>query len=289
MSDKGFIVVARSLLDNPVLKDPYYLRGFLWMVSEAAYSPYRKVVMSGRSRQVVELTRGQLCHGREFMARALDWTPQRIRTFLNHLKIEGLINLQTVDGHIVISICNYDSFQLIPKDANQQTNQQTNQPSTSDQPELQLKELKKEDIARSDLSFERWYQTFPKKVQSDAARRAYNRVLASNRISAADLQAKTEAFAEGWRRKPKSELQFCPYPAKWLNAGGFADDADPAAGLSPASPARDPSTFSDHDWKARLANFKARGEWSKVWGSAPGQPGCIVPRHLLVVSASGAA
>jgi hypothetical protein len=130
---------------------------------------------------------------------------------------------------------------------------------------------------------------FPKKVQPDAARRAYNRIISSNRISAADLQAKTEAFAEGWKRKPKSKLQFCPYPAKWLNAGGFADDADPAAGLSPALPARDPSTFSDGEWQQRVANFKSSGDWSRSWGSAPGKPGCLVPRRVLVVSASDSA
>jgi len=145
---------------------------------------------------------------------------------------------------------------------------------------------RKKDIARF-LGFEEWYKLWPRKRQPDAARRVYNRVIASGRINHTDLVAKTTAFVAEWKRS-NQDLKFCPYPAKWLGDGDF-DGEIPTGAPSPASPARDPSTFSDAEWQKRVVNFKTSGDWSQSWGSAPGKPGCLVPRYLLVVSASGAA
>lgn len=39
---------------------------------------------------------------------------------------------------------------------------------------------------------------------------------------------------------------------------------------------------SDRRWQTRLSMARAQGQWSTVeWGPAPGQPGSIVPKHLL--------
>lgn len=39
---------------------------------------------------------------------------------------------------------------------------------------------------------------------------------------------------------------------------------------------------SDRRWQTRLTMARAQGQWSSTeWGPAPGQPGSIVPKHLL--------
>ena len=55
-------------------------------------------------------------------------------------------------------------------------------------------------------------------------------------------------------------------------------------GLSPiAPPDRKPEAYTEDDWRERLETYKTTGIWPEWhWGPEPGQPDCLVPRHLLV-------
>jgi hypothetical protein len=63
-------------------------------------------------------------------------------------------------------------------------------------------------------------------------------------------------------------------------------------GGEPVPVARDPRSFTDGDWQKRLTYFQDSQTWLEAWGPKPGEPGCLVPSHLLltpVSSAKGAA
>jgi hypothetical protein len=126
----------RKIFENPVIgSNPIYFRAWVWLLCEAKYRPVRQRVASGKS-DTIELQRGQFSHSRSFIAKALGLSEQRVRTFLNWLKIEGMICVHINQGQMVITICNYEEYQLDAEANNQQPNQTINQPSTSDQPEL---------------------------------------------------------------------------------------------------------------------------------------------------------
>ena len=134
-NDRGFIALHRKVFENPVLgSNPVYFRAWVWLLCEAKYKPMRQRV-PGKTTSI-ELRRGQLSHARSFLARALDLSEQRVRTFLNRLKIEGMILVEINQGQMVITICNYDDYQIGADESNQQSNQQINQLPTSHQPEL---------------------------------------------------------------------------------------------------------------------------------------------------------
>lgn len=134
-NDRGFIALHRKIFENPVVgSNPVYFRAWVWLLCEAKYKPTRQRV-PGKTTSI-ELRRGQLSHARSFFARALDLSEQRVRTFLNRLKIEGMILVEINQGQMVITICNYDDYQIDADESNQRPNQQINQPSTSHQPEL---------------------------------------------------------------------------------------------------------------------------------------------------------
>jgi hypothetical protein len=133
---RGFVSVHRKIFENPVIgENPVYFRAWIWLLCEAKYKPVRQRIAPGKST-TIELRRGQLSHARSFIAKALSLSEQRVRTFLNRLKIEGMISVQINQGQMVITICNYDEYQIDAAENNQLSNQQINQPSTSDQPEL---------------------------------------------------------------------------------------------------------------------------------------------------------
>ena len=136
MSERGFISISRKIFDNPLLRDAEYFRAWVWLICEACWKPARERIQTGRSFSMVDLKRGQLSHSRSFIAGALGMTEQRVRTFLNHLENEGMINRATNQGQQIITICKYDEYQIDPLATNQQSQGSTNQQLTSDQPEL---------------------------------------------------------------------------------------------------------------------------------------------------------
>ena len=152
-NDRGFIALHRKIFENPVVgSDAVYFRAWVWILCEAKYKPTRHRPVAGKSF-AVELQRGQLSHSRRFIANALGLSEQRVRTFLNRLKIEGMILVEINQGQMVITICNYDDYQFDSDENNQQSNQQINQQSTSNQPKLNKdnKEIREFRLAESEI------------------------------------------------------------------------------------------------------------------------------------------
>jgi hypothetical protein len=94
---------------------------------------------------------------------------------------------------------------------------------------------------------------------------------------------KTRALAANWAGKPMEERTFIPYPAKWLNDGSYDDEPECGA---PAPVTIDPLSFTDAQWRKRLAHFHEGEKWVETWGPKPGEPGCLVPSHLLIAPVS---
>jgi hypothetical protein len=67
-------------------------------------------------------------------------------------------------------------------------------------------------------AFERWWMHYPKKVQKQAAYRAWKK--ATKRASKATL----EAAAAEYGRSPRGMGEYCLNPATWLNGGSWDDD-----------------------------------------------------------------
>jgi hypothetical protein len=125
MTDRGFIILPRSLFDEPMLQDPVYFRAYVWLLMEAAWKPRAKEVSSGRARVVIHLQRGQLSHSIRFMAKGWDVTAKRVRTILRRLEIGSLIDTQTGTLQTLVTICNYDRLQSPDEDRGTQTGTQT--------------------------------------------------------------------------------------------------------------------------------------------------------------------
>lgn len=306
MTERGFIALARGILDHPVVgaQKPYTVtEAWLWLLLEAGYKPRRVCISNGRTATPITLERGQLSHSIRYMASAWGWTIKRVRTFLNRLENDTQIGTQTDTLQTIITICNYERYQSPEPEEGTQTGTQkgTQRARKGHKEEQGNKEIT--DNTRSQSSrasepegFVEWYAAYPRKKARKDAAKAFAKVLKAGEIALSDLIAKTKLHAAAWARRPKSELQFCPYPASWLNAGEYLDEAEAApAQQRPASngslgfvpmkvkaPERDPQTFTESDWRDRLAALEGGGRWlPQYWGPAPGDPGCLVPSNLV--------
>jgi hypothetical protein len=293
MRNAGTINVARSIFDHPVFKDgkPYSQReAWLWLIANAAWRPMQVMVRNGRSQELVSLDRGQMTYSRAFLRAAWSWTSEKmVRTFLARLRQEGMLDLQTGQLQTVITVCNYSHFQFGGEDQGPANGPDMGQQRAGNGPEEEaIKSIKTNNaLPRASADFNEWYAIYPKKKQPQAAKRAFAKAISSGAITPDDLIAKTRAFAATWENEPKDRRKFIPYPASWLNAGGYHDELD-GGDVEPNPVARDPKSFTDADWQKRLTYFQDSQTWLEAWGAKPGDPGCLVPPHLILcpVSAS---
>ena len=289
----GHINVARSIFDHPMFDDGRPLsprEAWLWLISNAAWRPMQVMVRNGRSQQLVSLERGQLTYSRSFLRVAWSWKSDKsVRTFLAKLRQEQMIDLQTGQLQTVISICNYGVFQHGGSLAGPANGPLEGQQRASNGPEEEnIISIKEKMLPPPNPSgFDEWYSVYPKKKQPQAAKRAFAKAIGSGAITLDALMAKTKAFAveTNWPALSKRDRQFIPYPASWLNAGGYHDEPEGGDG-EPVPVVRDPRSFTDADWQKRLTYFQDSQTWLEAWGAKPGQPGCLVPSHLIVTPVS---
>lgn len=260
------------------------------MIDAAAFRTRVVAIKNGTRNNSVELKPGQLSHSIRFLAKAWRWSEKRVQRFLRALELDHSVTTETTTGQTTISLCNWSKYQQASRSADY-SNDHAN--DHADDHKLENIKYIKEDIALAASAkvagFEEWYSTFPRKRSRTAAEKAYRRVVVTERkIGHDDLLARTKTFAASWQQRPKAELQFCPYPASWLNAGGYFDEVEHGTGPTSAvpTPSKSASEFVDADWRVRLDFFSRHQQWPEnEWGPRPGQPGCLAPRHLLIADA----
>lgn len=307
MMGHGYIAIARGILDHPVIgaRKPYSrLEAWLWLLLEAAWKPHR-VGMStgyaGRGREVIELQRGQLTHSLRFMADKWGWSVKAVRSFLTGLEKGTMVATAKGTAQTVITICNYEVYQTpaAQKGTANGTLEGTPRAQQGHKVKEGNKEIRENTRPRAHdgepEGFAEWYEVYPRKKQRKDAAKAYRRIVPKE-ISHADLVERTRAFAAYHKANtPAHRLQFIPYPATWLNSGEYLDTL---ASLAPVAtsqasieaPQRDPHSFTETEWRDRLSLHQNGQKWPRTyWGPAPGESGCLVPRHLLVSAVEAAA
>lgn len=289
MSIDGYFLVARGMLSHPRFKPKgaySCAEAWLWLIENAAYLPRDVAVMVGADRRVIHLEPGQLTYSVRYLAKAWDWSPNRVQRFFDVLRMDDSVATATDTPQTVITLCNYIKYQRPNEQADTATDTRSN--TRSDTNKKEGKERKQ--YKPSGRGFAEWYSAYGKKVNPKEAAKAYARVIAAGDISESLLLDRTKAFAAKWANEPKERRQFMPYPASWLNKGGYASEQD--NGTAESAGIVDPLAFTDEQWRKRLTYSHEASRWLETWGPKPGAPGCLVPSHLLlnpVAKARGAA
>lgn len=104
----GYVRIFRRVLDNPAFKTDAEAMAFAWMVLRAAWKPC-SVRYKGK---VIDLERSQLAMSVRDMADRLEWSKSRVCRYLNTVQKRDMIKLQGGTGVNIITICNYDEYQL---------------------------------------------------------------------------------------------------------------------------------------------------------------------------------
>ena len=119
----GFIALYREAFAHPVLKDAERFRAWFWLVAHAAWKPTRQDVRG----HTITVERGQICAGREYLAKQWGWSPSAVERFLTRLETEQMIGRQTGQMKTIITICNYEKYQSIEAEPEHMSGQPTGQ------------------------------------------------------------------------------------------------------------------------------------------------------------------
>lgn len=112
-----------DILEHPVLdRGPYDRRSaWQWLIIKAAWKPKRV----NHKNVILTLERGQVLIGRSYLAKTWGWSEQQVRTFLNQLLAESMLEINQSNGHFanVATICNYEKYQTAQPEQSRTGNQ----------------------------------------------------------------------------------------------------------------------------------------------------------------------
>jgi hypothetical protein len=190
------------------------------------------------NNSLIECKRGQLALSQLTLSSRWKWGRQKVRTFLEMLKNDSMIDIKTNQHTTIITICNYSLYQDM-----QPTKQPTdNQPITNAQPTLnqpitttkQYKQLNnennvnKKDIVRAEtkkvdnkIGFDEFYAQYPKKVKRQDAVKAWAKLTDTERELAINnvIIRNSSPQAYIW-----TDVKYIPNPASYLNGKRWTDE-----------------------------------------------------------------
>jgi hypothetical protein len=122
-SKARWVRVSVEMLGHPALDHgPYDRRSaWLWLITNAALKDHK----ANHKGAAVDIRRGQVFAGRDYLAKVWRWSPQNVRTFLRFLASENMVEVNQSNGHYanVLTICNYEKYQTPAKVRNQSATQ----------------------------------------------------------------------------------------------------------------------------------------------------------------------
>ena len=137
LENEGWIKLHRKFMTWEWYTDDHMVRLFVHLLLEANHKPQRW--------RGILIERGQLVTGRFKLSENTGISEQSIRTCLNRLKSTSEITIKSTSKYSIITICNYNKYNLATTEINQQINQQSNQQLTSNQPATNHKQELKND------------------------------------------------------------------------------------------------------------------------------------------------
>lgn len=126
---QGWISLYRELLDNPIVcKDTEHFTIWIYLLLQATHVNQKKIFNGNQ----ITLKRGQLITGRKKIAEKFNIHESKVQRILKTLEIEQMIEQQTSNKNRLITVINYNDYQI----NEQQNEQQLNNKRTTTEQQL---------------------------------------------------------------------------------------------------------------------------------------------------------
>ena len=208
--DNGWIKLHRRIISWEWYDDSKMVHLFIHLLFLANHKPGK---WHGEA-----VGRGQLITGLNSLSKNTGISVRAIRTRLKRLEDTNEIERKTTNKYSVITVCNYDKYQLRKTPNDKQT---TNKRQTNDNKQ-EGKECKKTTYSDSFLKF---WSIYPRKKSKGQAWKTWNKLNGQM-----PTMEKLVEIIESMKKSPdwlKDGGKYIPHPSTWLNATGWEDEVEP--------------------------------------------------------------
>ncbi len=108
MTNEGFICISRGIVAHWIWTNPIFFQRWVWMILTANYDNREVSFCYHR----IMLHRGQLAVNLSYLSKIWNVSNQACKKFLVKLEVSGMVTRIVHDKVTVITICNYDRYQL---------------------------------------------------------------------------------------------------------------------------------------------------------------------------------
>src|SRR5690625_1653311 len=104
---QGWFKVHRKLLVSDIFKNEKLFKIFMYCLMKSTHTPFEQRV----GRQIVPLNPGQFVFGRKKAAIELDMKESTVWSYMNILKDDKIINIESNNRYSVITVVNWAFYQ----------------------------------------------------------------------------------------------------------------------------------------------------------------------------------
>jgi hypothetical protein len=215
--ENGYVRIYRTLTKKGYYTQSEYVHLWVHLIMKATYRDKEFLF----NNKIEHLTAGQFIAGRKILSKETGIQESKVERILKCFETEHQIEQQSFNKFRIISILNWNEYQVNEQQNEQQVN---NQRTASEQPvntnKKDNKYKKEKNTYTSDfLSF---WKTYPNKVGKDAAWNSWKKRNGSlPEISFILTAIENQKQSVKWQ---KDEGQFIPNPATWINQGRWNDE-----------------------------------------------------------------
>lgn len=217
----GWIKLNRKLLQSPCFQNRELLQLWIWLLLSVNHEEGKAMI----GNQIIKVSSGQTLTGRNKIAEATGLNSSKVERLLKVLEIEQQIEQQTFTKYRIITVTNWNKYQIVE----QQSEQQVNNKRTASEHKQEGKEGKE----KPSCAFDEFWKAYPKKKNKGQAEKAWSKIKQPSEILQQILEAlKWQKASQDWT---KENGQFIPHPATYLNGRAWEDERpQPQLELIPA-------------------------------------------------------
>lgn len=219
----GWVKLHRKSLDHWLYNEsrPHTRREAWEDILLLANHENTKVMIEG---ELIECKTGQSVMSLKSWAKQFKWTIQQVRTFFSLLQKDEMLHIEGLRKTTRVTVCNYVNYQYEQHTNNTEITRRQHGDNTETTTNKKGKKDKKdkEDIYPADFLI--FWEAYPKKKSKDDALKAWQKKKDKPPITEILDKLKLQIASNDWT---KDGGQFIPYPATYINRGGWHDEIKP--------------------------------------------------------------
>ena len=108
---QGYIKLHRQILDNTLFNKEEYSKGQAW-IALLLLANFKDSYITVKTGELIEVKRGEIGWSMVALAEKFKWDRRKVKRFISFLETQKMVQQKIISNHSIISILNYDKYQI---------------------------------------------------------------------------------------------------------------------------------------------------------------------------------